>query len=468
MKKETWKFGLIIGLILAFILLGCSSDLDNPPRGVETYEGSGTAQDPYLVGSETALRNLFSDLGLTGSDNDYNPNGFYYIEQTTDITLTQPWEPVASATDESGTISGGFHGVYDGQHHTISNMAIDITEEAIGTGFFSGLVGSDSAVKNLKLTGVSVKNTNGESSVGALVGIMGEGASISNITISGTEISGIKYVGGVVGKIIKTGTISNVVNNAPVSGSVHNIGGIVGAAYYDQAKDRTSNPVLEPFIIENVRNNGTVNGPYAVGGIVGLARTVDIKNATNTAAITGSGPSIGGISGEFGHGSTIDTAQNSGDIQNNGSGTGTGGIVGWIRYNDAGNYNKTINSTVKNAHNTGSITTSGAVTGVGGVVGMIYWAGTIEDSSNNASITNTTGNMTGGIIGSIQWLSDGNAQASNIILINRNIVKAQSTVTSSGGNKHSFVGHVVMPESQGHPLTITFTENDTGIPVIDI
>lgn len=410
------------------------------PVVVLTYGGK-TVELPIIV-ADHVIDSEADLLAFAAAVNGQTVDSFLYAIQTADITLTSAWTPMATTTDDGGVHTGGFHGVYDGGGNTITGLTITNTATQ-GAGFFSGLAGADTVVKNLKFANVSVSSST-DNATATVAGIIADQATLSNIEVLSGSVSGKKYVGGVVGKMLKTGTVDGTKNNATITGDTYNIGGIVGGAYYDQ--DTTGTAARVPFLIKNAENTGDVSGPYAVGGIVGLARSVSLETVSNSGAVTSnvSGASVGGIAGDFGNGAKIDGAVNSGDVTktNAGGSYGVGGIVGWIRNNVSATYNNNIISVVKNAHNTGAVSSDNSY-GVGGVAGAIYWAATIENSSNAGAVTNTSGDATGGLIGNIQY--DTNAklvEGQNIITLTNNEVETGSTVTApSDKQTREFLGH---------------------------
>ena len=168
---------------------------------------------------------------------------------------------------------------------------------------------------------------------------------------------------------ISGATVKNV-NNYDVNikgGSL--VGGIVGSA--------------SDVNIRNCVVSGNINADgKRVGGMVGYANGIVIKSCRNETDVSSNSPLLGGIIGD-GNGKTeVDSCVNSGQIKNlssNGSGIfeGIGGIVG-----DA-NGNSFM---ISNCINNGSVTSvsNKNYDCVGGIVGSSY----TENTSSNSSILN--------------------------------------------------------------------------------
>ena len=126
-----------------------------------------------IIDNETELRKANDYLVENGAWC-YSINGYYKLNQ--DIALTSNW----TATDAiaSGTLvyssDIAFHGVFDGDNHTISNFNTV-------NGEFVGLIramGTDAVVKNLTLVGASGCENNGGYVAGATLG-----GTFENVTV---------------------------------------------------------------------------------------------------------------------------------------------------------------------------------------------------------------------------------------------------------------------------------------------
>ena len=173
------------------------------------FDGNGTKESPYLIGSFddlTKLQYLVSDgISFEGK----------YFKLTADIEtpLTQPIGGVKP-----------FSGIFDGDGHTVT---LKVQGE--------NNVGLFGATENATIKNVIVKGTvNGTgNAVGGIVGYAGNNTVILNC-INTADITGFKYVGGIVGDTVadesKTVLIENCINYGGITALTggENAGGIAG------------------------------------------------------------------------------------------------------------------------------------------------------------------------------------------------------------------------------------------------
>ncbi len=297
----------------------------------------------------------------------------------------EEWMPIGIGTRDGSTYTGNaFKGTFDGNGKTISGLKI--SERSNSAGLIGVLDGG--TVKNVTLeVDIDVASKANELAAGC-VGLLTNNGLIENVTVNGS-VKSEKAAAGIVSRVLKSGTVRNCHNHATVSGTSYNIGGIVGAAYYDN----------EGMTIEGCTNDGAVSGTYAVGGIAGLS-AAEVKNCSNSAAITGNGTSVGGVIGEQQNAGSITGCTNTGNVTNKTAAYGNGGIVGWIRYTgDTAAYpNKSI-ITVSGCENRGSV--SGG-NDAGGIVGTVYSYGNIINNKNYAP-TLSAKSFVAGVVGNAQF-----------------------------------------------------------------
>ncbi len=309
------------------------------------------------------------------------------------------WTPIAAGTRDGNTYtaeSKTFSGTFDGNNNTIKGLTITQMPEGASADYAFGLFGvvDGGTIKNLNLTDVNINLPSSECASG-VVGLLVNGGTVENVTVSGNVTAG-RGNAGIVGRMTVSGTIKDCVNEATIVGMLSggNTAGIVGAAYYTaEGKEMT---------IENCTNNGAVTGLYGVGGIVGLS-AAKVSGCENYGAITGNGASVGGIVGEQQNYGSIKNCINYKDVVNKTANTGaygTGGIVGWVRYSGAASaYPLKGIITVEGNRNEGSVTTGGA--SAGGIVGHVYNAAVVTNNVNTAAEIGSA-NFAAGIVGSIQ------------------------------------------------------------------
>lgn len=267
--------------------------------------GDGTEESPYLIFNVTQLSQMSNFGGKSGvvfrlmKDLDMS-------EWIAENNPRQGWSPVGvSATPFKGklvgdnhTISGlsisrpsesyvGFFGYLSGA--TISNLTIegsDVTGNShVGT-FAGYATGCTITNCHVKLTG-KVSSSSG-SYIGGFIGTS-SGCTISNFSIDAAVIStGASFVGGFGGSV--SGTLSNGKVNCNVTSSKSYTGGFAGT---------TLSATITDVIV-----TGDIKGTTHVGGFIGKSDAVDILiRCTYIGDLTGN-ENIGGISAFLSAGSS--------------------------------------------------------------------------------------------------------------------------------------------------------------------
>lgn len=143
-----------------------------------------------------------------------------------DLSGTGDWTPIAAYNEGKKNLE--YAGVFDGQGHVISGMAVKPEQGRISYGLF-GYVWRGT-VKNLGIVSSTVDIPSGDYYTGAFCGMLGQDAVIENCFTTATVTSG-GSVGGLSGGIRKTGVIRNCYNAGNVTllaGGGGNGGGICG------------------------------------------------------------------------------------------------------------------------------------------------------------------------------------------------------------------------------------------------
>ena len=258
--------------------------------------GSGTPESPYEIPD---LATLERARDLINDDNGNYGNKSYVL--TDDIEMSGKYGEGKDSWTPIGTSLAPFTGTFDGQGHRITGLYINASDSSY-QGLFGYMSGTNSAVRNLTVSGT----VSGNSYVG---GVVGENSgTVENCSNTG-EVSGEGSVGGVVGE--NNGTVENCSNTGKVSGTDTSAGGVVGE---------------NNGIVENCSNTGEVSGEGSVGGVVGENSVIStVTNCYNTGTVSGSGGnSAGGVVGNNFGGVT--------NCYNTGSVSGSsliGGVVGW-------------------------------------------------------------------------------------------------------------------------------------------
>ena len=289
--------------------------------------GSGTESDPYLIYNPNHLNDVHNFIGQSGV--------VFKLMQDIDLSSwlaennpTNGWLPI-------GTEAQPFKGKFLGNNKTISGLFITRTSSN-DVGFFGRV----------------------------------NGATISNLTINGSTISGADHTGGLCG-IAVSSTISSCHVTIGVTGSTTHIGGFVGNN--------------EGCTITNCSYTGSVNGPSCIAGFSGYAKKSNLTNITINANVTSTDTHSGQCFGYIGTGTTTITnvqAVGKMNVQSN-----AGGLVGRARTGCV--------LTIKNSSVNSNIT---GTTQLGGIIG--------SSEADELTITNckSTGNINGtsylgGIVG---------------------------------------------------------------------
>ena len=372
----------------------------NPTAYNDKTTKSDTISNPYstllpgtnvtaymLVNTATDLQNINTNLwGTYALNNDLNLGG------------------VSIAPLGNGS---AFSGIFNGDKHTISNLAINSAANNVG------LFGSTNkaTISDLALKDVDIKGTSSSqyTYTGALVGLAAQ-STIANVSVSGVVQGNNDYIGGVVGRSTQNSKITNAHNSAAVTALVagnsrRHAAGIVGmndnGSIVDQSINdgKITNTNNESYTgglvafnynngtIQNGMNNGAVTGAPGVtsyvGGLVGsswgdsLSLGSTVEGSTNNGEVKGGTDSnIGGLVGGQ-ENSSIISSENNGEV--NGEGKWIGGLVG-VNYG---------NSLIDSSINLGNVI-GGKNVNIGGLVGY-HVNSTITNSQNYGTVNDTYG-----------------------------------------------------------------------------
>ena len=203
--------------------------LDKDKGYTEVSEGN------YTVDNEKGLRNLAKLVNSNGGKTPIN------ITLTGDITLTEEWTPI-------GNFENRYTGTFDGNGHTITGLTVNQKER--GNVGLIGYLGSGGKVQNLTLENV---NLNGNLYVGGVVGYSNNGT-VTACTASGS-INGKEYVGGIVGSNY-LGTVTACYNTSSTVNGSYLVGGVVGQNN-------------KGIVTACYNASGSIYGEGTVGGVVG-------------------------------------------------------------------------------------------------------------------------------------------------------------------------------------------------------
>jgi hypothetical protein len=309
------------------------------------WDGSGTPADPYQVTTCTNLEQMSTQLSS-------------HFKLMNDINCTD------TSASEAGfePIGAVFNGSFDGQNYTIDGLYIN-RSTTDNVGLFGKVKRGN--ISDVGLTGVDVT---GYEYVGSLAGYIYSYAYIDNVYATGS-VTGSNYVGGLTGNVYQS-----YVNNSYAAADVNGSDGVGGLAGYFSGGSN----------IDNSYANGSVNGSSWVGGLIGVLEESNISNSYATGNVNGGGNSIGGLAGYIYSSSSIDNSYATGDVTGNDI---VGGLVGVLA----------DNSNITNSYTTGSITGNNYV---GGLAGYIYSYSSIDNSYTTGNINGNSG--VGGLVGQME------------------------------------------------------------------
>lgn len=243
------------------------------PFGITTVSAETPSGTP--IGTAAELIDLMGDSSVWTQN--------FYLTADIDLTGVSGQSPIGNSTNK-------FTGIFDGCGYSVSGLSIAGTANVGLFGYIDG-----ATIKNLTVSGTVTATS---TAAGGIVGFAFN-CVISNCVSNVNVTSASSHTGGICARIdineSRYAKIENCVNNGTVNGGPDNTAGIVGrigphaAAYVD---------------ITGCVNNGVITGSRYVGGIVGTITTtstsssnyIKVTNCVNNAAINGA-QCAGGIAG---------------------------------------------------------------------------------------------------------------------------------------------------------------------------
>lgn len=448
--------------------------------------GIGTSANPYLIGDQnqvaainslaaggqTTYFKMIDDVDMTGkTHNHINTNSgytqavnfdgnnktisklgkdFFYVFKGSihDLTL-----------DQADVTSRGIFAEYcQGTGHTISNITVSNGKVASSSSNVGALIGqiNNGSGTVATITDCTVSNTNvtGAGVVGGVIGFADQLISMSGCTYSGGKVTAsARYAGGLIASTSNyTSSISDChVENATIESSVDRVGGFAGLLHTNvQVKGCTVGTSAQMVIVNSTRTAATAN----VGGFVGvnygrITKNGDVRNKAyvtikSSNATTGNAMNIGGFAGyntgtiEYSDAEVTMTGLvgqyiggfcgillQSGKIENStetGSVTGnnyTGGFVGVI---------DSATTSITGCSSAGSVSAASSIGGFAGGCTATNKPGTFIGNSSSTSVTSSGSNF-GGFIGNCVGTFTSNYATGNV-------------ASTGGGNGGGFAGGV--------------------------
>jgi len=264
------------------------------------------------AGAEAIPISTIEELQKIGNDPAYPLNGEYVLTKDIDATETADWngeagfDPIGSFDYYSQVPS--FQGILDGQGYVIRNLVINRPlENHIGIFAYTGRFAS---IRNLGIEGSSIS---GQYRVGSLIGTIG-GSTVQNCFTNGST-TGASLVGGLVGEF-EYGQMIQCYTRGSVAGLIQYVGGLVGRNGMAVDEDVSS-------VIDSCYSTCAVSAPgNYVGGLAGTNNKI-VRQSFAVGPVTGGGAFAGGLSGSNAGSITVSFA--AGAVS---GGTSAGGLCG--------------------------------------------------------------------------------------------------------------------------------------------
>ena len=410
-------------LMTSILFIAGNASADTPAAG-SFAGGNGTQGDPFQISNLAELRRFMESAPI------FPNNSWYKLTANIDASDTTTWLGGLGWLPVDASLLDGF----DPAGFEIQNLRIN-RPTTNNVGFFGVTNALSLTLNNFKFVGGQIS---GQDYVGTLIGLGGNGMTISN-SHSSAMVSGRSQVGGLVG-LAGSGAIISSSTTGTVTGTGDIVGGLVGNAAGPSVSSShatgqvTGKKQVGGLIGVLTQGSGTgvttswasgqVDGDDLVGGLIGNSNgKVTFSYATGAVSATGTNPTIvgyaltGGLIGQQSNARATEDSWASGAVS--GPLSGVGGLIG----SNAGPILRSITiagQTVTGGANAssigglvgdnkGAITASrsastveatGTVTAVGGLVGLSATGSSITTSYATGNVTAASANRVGGLVGS--------------------------------------------------------------------
>ena len=188
------------------------------PKKIDTWRGSGTFRDPYLIESVEDFEKIRTVCGV-------DSNECYWFRQTKDLDFSGiSWVPFGAFFTHN----------YDGGGHKITNVTVDqnVSREPSLFGYVKMSVIKDLTIENFTNVNIAYRCFDGGVLFGAGIGSSVFNCHVKNATVDlrGNEAS---TVGGFVGTTVEPCIFVGCTTNA-VCKAVSEVGGFIGTVQMDE------------------------------------------------------------------------------------------------------------------------------------------------------------------------------------------------------------------------------------------
>ena len=360
--------------------------------GGRYMSGSGTENDPYVIGSAKQIKNMIEDASLESCT-------YFKLAADIDMASVKDWTPINAQAGFKKKI------FFDGDNHTIYNFSCSQTKYP---SFFGVLNGT---VQNLIFDGVTLYETETDSSIGTIGGFSGTNkiqAIVRNVIVKNVKIQT---------KGLSTGSGSGFGAVAgQTQGDGNNFFGVKVSGFTINSTDPAKLPRNIGGLIGYVRGSGTyrdchvenvsIVGSRCLGGFVGYERAgtqiyekCSAKDITITSNLNAAENAyIAGFCGCFnGNGAVVrDCHVEEFSFTDNAFCKAVGGFIG----QSYGTVNESIGHGPQIIRCSASKSIIGKTNvGVGGLIGIITSNSIVEDCWADVDINAGNTEMVGGLIG---------------------------------------------------------------------
>lgn len=360
--------------------------------GGRYMSGSGTETDPYVIGSAKQIKNMIEDASLESCT-------YFKLGADIDMSSINDWTPINAQAGFKKEI------FFDGDNHTIYNFSCSQTKYP---SFFGVLNGT---VQNLVFDGVTLNETEKDSSIGTIGGFSGTNniqAIVRNVTVKNVKIQT---------KGLSTGSGSGFGAVAgQTQGEGNNFFGVKVSGFTINGTDPANLPRNIGGFIGYVRGSGTyrdchvedvsISGSRCLGGFVGYERAgtqiyekCSAKDITITSNLSAAENAyIAGFCGCFnGNGAVVrDCHVEEFSFTDNAFCKAVGGLIG----QSYGTVNTSIGHGPQVVRCSASKSIIGKTNvGVGGLIGIVTSNSIVEDCWADVDINAGNVEMVGGLIG---------------------------------------------------------------------
>lgn len=266
--------------------------------------GDGSSESPFLITSAEELQWYANYVNGESGDNVVHSTACAKLMNDIDLSTIcgegiGNWTPIAKYGIYTDNSENRYNGTFDGNGHRISNLYINDSK-----GQICGLFGyiyptiSKTSVLNLKMSNVQIV---GNSRCAAVCG-GGFSAAFENIEIESGSISGVSMIYGVASY---NGSARNCINRANVTASSAHAAGIIsnigkeisncsnygkitsgygragGIVDGSNGSTKLVNCVNYGDIVLTQAVNTSIDGYYAVGGVIGHPWNLEVSNCAN-------------------------------------------------------------------------------------------------------------------------------------------------------------------------------------------